>query len=332
MQWLQSMTPQRVSNAARLLASFYYSWCSGRLFHAGWPAAVTVEPTTACNLRCPQCPSGLRSFTRPTGRISLDLYRSVIDQTFPHAAYLTLYFQGEPMMHPYFVDLVDYARRKKLYTVTSTNGHFIDRPAADELVRSGLSRLIVSVDGVTQQAYEQYRVGGSLERVLQSIRYVSEAKRQQGRKYPIVVLQFLIGRHNEHQVDAMRFWAKQLPANHAVFKTMQLYDDQAADRFLPQQSAFARYRRTGNVLQPKHRMLNRCWRLWHSCVVTWDGKVVPCCFDKDARYVMGDLRQESLQKIWRGERYRAFRRRLFGQRDSIDICTNCSEGARVYFG
>lgn len=294
------------------------------------PVALTVEPTTACNLRCPQCPSGLRSFSRPVGRLQPDLFRSVIDQIERHTIYLTLYFQGEPLLHPLFVELVRYADKKGIFTATSTNGHFIDFATAEALVAARLGRLIVSVDGTTQEVYEKYRVGGTLEQVLKGISHLVRAKKQAKSLRPEVVIQFLVGKHNVHQMQDMKKVAAILGADRTMFKTMQVYDQQGAMEFLPEEIQYRRYQADPNGLKVNNLIKNRCWRMWHSCVVTWDGKVVPCCFDKDARYVMGDLNRNSLQQIWFGERYQQFRQKILNSRSAIDICSNCSEGARVW--
>lgn len=77
------------------------------------PVSISIEPTTACNLRCPECPSGLRSFTRPTGNIKFELFKRTIDQMHSHVMQLNFYFQGEPFIHPQFCDMVSYAHSKK---------------------------------------------------------------------------------------------------------------------------------------------------------------------------------------------------------------------------
>lgn len=65
-------------------------------------------------------------------------------------------------------------------------------------------------------------------------------------------------------------------------------------------------------------------------MVTWDGRVVPCCFDKDAHYVLGDLSKQSFHEVWNGESYNAFRATLLKSRSDIDMCRNCSEGSPVW--
>ena len=74
--------------------------------------------------------------------------------------YLTFYFQGEPYINPKFLEMVSYASKKKIFTSTSTNAHYLDSETARKTVESGLDKLIISIDGTSQDTYEAYRIGG----------------------------------------------------------------------------------------------------------------------------------------------------------------------------
>src|SRR6187402_3435821 len=163
---LSKLTPRRAWNASRVLSSYYLSKITGKAYQWGSPVSISFEPTTSCNLRCPECPSGLRSFTRPTGMLKKDFFRDTIDQLCRDLFYLVFYFQGEPYLNPDFLEMVKYAGNKGIYTATSTNAHYLNDAAAKRTVASGLDRLIISIDGTTQDVYKQYRVGGNLEKVL----------------------------------------------------------------------------------------------------------------------------------------------------------------------
>src|SRR4026209_591023 len=118
--WVGKQTPKRLHNAFQIWRSYQQSRASLIPIVKGLPVGISIEPTTSCNLRCPECPSGLRSFTRPTGMLSSTLFKSVIDQLAPTLSYLTFYFQGEPFLHPDFLEMVRYASEKGIYTATST--------------------------------------------------------------------------------------------------------------------------------------------------------------------------------------------------------------------
>jgi len=147
---LSKITPRRAWNAGKVLGSYYLSKWMHKPIQWGYPISVSFEPTTSCNLRCPECPSGLRSFTRPTGMLQKNFFRETIDQLSKELLYLVFYFQGEPYLNPEFLDMVKYAAHKGIYTATSTNAHYLDDKNARKTVDSGLDSLIISIDGTTQ--------------------------------------------------------------------------------------------------------------------------------------------------------------------------------------
>lgn len=317
---------RRLNNLVQIYGSYYYSRYSGKIVHRGNPFTYSVEPTTSCNLRCPECPSGLRIFTRPTGSISLELYRDIIDQTWKDLFYLILYFQGEPYLHPLFFKMVEYARQKKIYTATSTNAHFLTDNLARKTVECGLDRIIVSLDGTSQETYEKYRVGGSFEKVIDGVNQLVKWKKELKSKTPFIILQFIVFRTNEHQVDQVKELAKKLGVDKLELKSAQVYGYEEGNPFIPENEKFSRYKKTdGNRFKINNPLNNHCLRMWRGCVITWDGLVVPCCFDKDAEHRLGDLKKQSFDEVWKGETYEVFRRKLFTARKEIDICRNCTE-------
>src|SRR3954469_4546966 len=169
---LSKLTPSRAFNAAKVWSSYWTSRLSGSAAHHGLPISISIEPTTSCNLRCPECPSGLRSFTRPTGMLKEDLFRNLIDQLSDTLSYLTFYFQGEPYLNPKFLDMAEYASLRGIYTATSTNAHYLDDENAKRTIQSGLNRLIISIDGTSQDTYESYRVGGNLDKVIRGTKNI----------------------------------------------------------------------------------------------------------------------------------------------------------------
>jgi radical SAM protein with 4Fe4S-binding SPASM domain len=325
------LTLKRAANSAAVLSSYQFSRLSGKPSISGLPTAISIEPTTSCNLRCPECPSGLRSFTRDTGMLDQKLFHEVIDQLAPTLHYLTFYFQGEPYLNSKFLDMVDYASQKKIYTATSTNAHYLNDETARKTVESGLDRLIISIDGTTQKSYESYRIGGHLEKVIEGTKNIIAWKKKLRLKTPHIVFQFLVVKQNEHQIPDVYNLAKDLGVDQVVLKTAQIYDYKNGSDLIPSQGQYSRYKKKSDgTYEIKSQLLNHCWKMWHSCVVTWDGKIVPCCFDKDAHFVLGDLSKNSFREIWNGEKYNAFRATLLQSRSEIEICKNCTEGTKVW--
>ena len=142
----RKLTLRRAWNGLKVLASYQVSKWTGKSVQWGLPVSISFEPTTSCNLRCPECPSGLRAFSRPTGMLKKDFFRETIDQLHKELLYLIFYFQGEPYLNPDFLDIVKYASSRGIYTATSTNAHYLTEANARRTVESGLDRLIISID------------------------------------------------------------------------------------------------------------------------------------------------------------------------------------------
>ena len=328
---LSKLTARRALNGLKVLSSYYISKWTKKPVQWGYPVSISFEPTTSCNLRCPECPSGLRAFTRPTGMLKQDFFSETIDQLSKELLYLVFYFQGEPYLNPSFLDMVKYAARKKIYTATSTNAHYLNDENARRTVESGLDRLIISIDGTTQETYQQYRVGGQLNKVLEGAKNIVKWKKEMNSTTPFVIFQFLVVRHNEHQMEDVKKLAKEIGVDDVWFKTAQVYDyANDPNQLIPVNSKFSRYKKTTNGNEYKGKLANQCWRLWHDPVITWDGLVSPCCFDKDAQHRLGDLKTKTFREIWKNGEYAAFRRKILTGRKNIDICANCSEGTRVW--
>ena len=328
---LSKLSTQKVLNATQVLQSYYASLYTKKVIHKGFPISLAVEPTTSCNLRCPECPSGLRSFTRPTGMLQETLFKNIIDELYETLLYLTFYFQGEPYLHPKFTELIHYASSKNIYTSTSTNAHYLTEKNIQKTIESGLDRLIISIDGTTQETYQQYRIGGKLEKVLEGTRQFVAWKKKLRSKTPHLIFQFLVVKPNEHQIQEVYALAKKLGVDGVQLKTAQIYDFENGSPLLPTNPLYSRYELLSNGNYAiKNNLATSCWRMWHSCVITWDGAVVPCCFDKDATYKLGTLQETSFKAIWQGNLYQNFREQLLHARSQIEMCKNCTEGTKVF--
>jgi radical SAM protein with 4Fe4S-binding SPASM domain len=330
-QIMRTLTFRRLVNLIQLSLSFRLTKWKLSQTHHGQPFALSIEPTTACNLSCPACPSGLKSFSRPTGKIDLAFHETIIASLKKSVFYINYYFQGEPFLHPQFLTLIKTAKAANIYTATSTNGHFISDKNALAIVDSGLDRLIISIDGLTQETYASYRVDGELKKVISATKSLIEAKKQRGSATPYLIFQLLVLKTNEDQIDALNDLAKTLGVNEVRFKTAQFYAYENGNELMPSNEKYSRYikKRDGSY-RVKYYGGNHCWRMWSSSVITWDGKVVPCCFDKDAQHALGELKTEGFDAIWNGATYQQFRTAVLTNRNDIDICTNCSEGAKVW--
>ncbi|MFH0842943.1 MAG: radical SAM/SPASM domain-containing protein [Bacteroidota bacterium] len=309
-----------------LLAGYSYllSSMTGRPAAFGLPPAIGVELTNHCNLACPECTTGSGKMKRMKGFMDLSLFDKLISELKNSIYYVTLNFQGESTMHPKFFSFLIKSRRLK--TVLSTNGHFLTPEYAEKIVRSGLNKLIVSLDGMEQETYSEYRRGGDLKTVLEGIRNVHDANRRAGRPLRLEI-QFLVSRINEHQIESVKHFASEMKAAFRL-KSMQIINAGNMRKWIPSEQDHSRYEEEPGGYRIKNRFPDRCARLWLNPVVTWDGKVLPCCFDKDADHVLGDLYEDTFRDIWNGPKYTIFRKSLLAGRYMTDICRNCTSGMR----
>lgn len=329
---ISKLTLKRCINSFKVLSSYYISRIFKKPIAWGLPISISFEPTTSCNLRCPECPSGLRAFTRPTGMLEKNFFEKTIDEIHKELLYLIFYFQGEPYLNTDFLKMVAYAHKKKIYTATSTNAHYLTDEKAKQTVLSGLDRLIISIDGTTQDVYQQYRVGGNLDKVIEGTKNIVKWKKELKSKTPFIFFQFLVVKPNEHQIEEVKKLGKELGVDQVRFKTAQVYDfENDPHQLIPNIDKYSRYKKNkdGKVVS-KSGLGNYCWKLWHANVITFDGLVVPCCFDKDATHQLGNLKMQSFKDVWQNDNYKQFRSELMKSRKNIDICSNCSEGLKVW--
>ncbi len=328
---LRKITLRKVWNYHKLLYSYFWSKWRKKPYVWANPFSISIEPTTSCNLRCPECPSGLRAFTRDTGMLDKEFFTRTIDELSPDLLYLIFYFQGEPYLNTKFLDMVAYASKKGIYTATSTNAHYLTDANCEKTIRSGLSRMIISIDGTTQETYESYRIGGNLEKVLEGAKRIVKWKKELKSRTPHLIFQFLVVRPNEHQIDEVYRLAEEIGIDEVRLKTAQVYEYENGNELIPLQEQYSRYKKNSDgTYSIKNKMVNSCWRMWQGCVITWDGIVVPCCFDKDATHRLGNLKEQKFAQLWKGEGYQQFRRSLLKSRSEIDICKNCTEGTKVW--
>jgi radical SAM protein with 4Fe4S-binding SPASM domain len=258
-------------------------------------------------------------------------FESTIQQVKKNLHSLTFYFQGEPYLNPEFLEMVKTANKHRIYTITSTNAHYLNSENARRTVESRLDKLIISIDGTTQETYEKYRIGGSLEKVMNGTKEILKQKKLMKSSKPHVVWQFVVFKANEHQIEEVKKLGKELGVDEVKIKTAQIYDFENGHELIPVNERYARYRKNdAGIFEIKNKLLNQCWRMWQGCVITWDGKIVPCCFDKDAKHKIGNLQTESFEQIWFSPAYNSFRASILKGRSQIEICNNCTEGTKVW--
>jgi len=331
-QVLKSASVKRIVNSGLALSSLGLSRLWRRSIVWGVPFVVTVEPTALCNLQCPQCLTGMGKVKRKRNSFGLAAFQNLIEQLGDRIWYLLLFNQGEPFLSEHLIEFIRIAKQKKIYVTTSTNGHFLtDEQLVTNLVNSGLDTIIISLDGADPETYLKYRYQGDFQKVITGIKNLVEIRDRLRSRSPRVFIQCLVTRYNENQLPKIKELADSLGADRLLLKTLQLESRQNGEDFLPNNVKWRRYQIGKGIIKIKKPGAGGCSRLWYSTVILSDGRVVPCCFDKNGVYAFGVLGPETdIEKIWKSDPYHDFRTKILRQQQAIPICQNCTRNQTVY--
>jgi len=311
---------------------------------AGLPYIVLLDPTNVCNLKCPVCPTPQGNLLHSSGRVSVENFEAFVDRIAAHTYRLILYNWGEPFLHRQIIRMLAYADKKKISTSISSNLNLLPREGAEALVLSGLDDLIVSCDGLSQETYQRYRVGGELDKLVGNMDAISQAKKRLGRTNPNIEFQFLVFRHNEHEVDRVQAFARQhganivrlakpsvdfaipdiRPAENPTYARAEYHDLETAVPIVVQEasnSACTQGSADSASLAPID-----CYWPWRCLTVNWNGEVDPCCYNNRLGS-FGNIFNQPLIELINNEKYVYSRRRITSKvsaagHDDV-ICKTC---------
>jgi MoaA/NifB/PqqE/SkfB family radical SAM enzyme len=288
------------------------------------PFAVSIEPHKGCNLQCTGCELGTNVLSRSNGSMSIYDFKKVLQQLPKTVFHINLHFQGEPLLNKSLPDMISLAVKKKFFISFSTNALLLTKERIDMILNSGLQHLIVSVDGYNQTSYEQYRKGGNFQDLQKNIQCLVQRRNELNKKYPLIELQTIVFSFNELHLDDIKKFANKIGVDALTFKTAYAIDLKQAPDYLPMNKKFLRYNSLSDgSLQIKSKTTNRCYRFYTNPVITHDLNVLPCCFDKNAVFCMGNLNNQSFLEILSGEQYSKFEKILLENKYSVKMCCNC---------
>ena len=300
------------------------------------PLKLTFDPTNYCQLRCPLCPTGARVQDRDRGRAQLHVFEHLMDEVGDYVFLIDFFNWGEPLLNERAEELVSMASRRRILTFLSSN---LSIPMTDErvgrLVDSGLSQLIVSLDGATAETYGTYRRMGRFDLVIENMKRVLAARRERGVTYPRVNWQFLVFRFNEHEIGTVRRMAEDMGVDSVTFRAPFLdegrvplseKDRSAVASWAPTLVEFNRY----DESSPAHTVVPprpRCGWHYMSSAINWDGTVAPCCTVFEKRDDFGKLSGAGgdYMSVVNNDSYRAVRDSFAGRESKADglVCLKC---------
>lgn len=275
------------------------------------PYYYIIDVCNVCNLRCPLCPTGNMKIARKQGMLSLEQYKELFDQIKEYALVVSLYNHGEPLLNPDVFSIIEHTHRNRVGTNISSNFNWPQPVDISDFIRSGLDYVTVSLDGVTQDAYQQYRVRGNVAEVFENLRRLISAKKALGSKTPFVEWQFIVFKHNEHEMDMARKLASEIGVNLLRFVSPgvppeDMHNAQLQEKWMPENPLY--WERNPKLVEEHGYLFDRpCFYLYRSMFIYPGGGVTPCCFAHDDQQDFGNLYNNPLSEIWNNKKYRSAR-------------------------
>lgn len=279
------------------------------------PYLINSEPTNKCMLHCPFCPTG-KSNSRKNGYANLQIFDNIFNEIAAYTYIITFHGWGEPLLHKDLPRFIDLAHRHRICTVVTSNGILLDKGTAEKFISSKLDVLYISIDGVSEDTYRKYRVGGNLKKVFCNIENLVALKKAKNSSIPFIEWQFIVFRHNQNEIKKAKDLAKKLGVDSIVF--LPAYTEDPA--YEPSDPKF-RLPQFSPLTKPSD-----CKHLWSTLSLHWDGTVVPCCNDYTGNTAYGNAKQFSMKQIWNNTKFKASRSMVKSgfadERDHIP-CTTC---------
>ncbi len=307
-----------------LLAEMAVRWKPSR--PPGSPTHVQIETSTKCNQRCQYCPVGQET-AESTGHLDMETFRRFTDSLGDKPLMFQLWGWGEPFLNRSIYDMIRYARSREIRTVSSTNGEIFARmDNAENLVASGLDLLIVSMSGISQETYGEFRPGSQVKRVFDGVRNIVTAKQLQGKQTPLISLTFVVSESNEHEIPQLQEKAKELGVDALTIKKLNPTSTNSekwqGDQHIARNPDLVRLKyEDGRRVRVKH---NPCKALWQRTTLRWDGRINACAYDFHGKQTLGHLRQDDFVQIWSGPAYEKMRKQFREDWNQISICRNCT--------
>ncbi len=290
------------------------------------PTGLMLEPSDVCNLHCTGCWTNDSRHENRSRYLSIVHFDKIMKDLGDYLNIIWLWGWGEPFLNKNIYSMICKAREKNIVVISSTNGNVDwDKREAEELVWSGLSQLIFAVDGLDQGTHSKYRIGGNLQKILENILTLTEAKKRMASSLPLINMRMLVMAHNEHQTDDFLNLGKSLGVDIVSYKSLCDYRKGDLNADFPQKEKYLRYDLETLRNPAVDKESDYCYRPWRRLEIFADGAVTPCEFDMEREYLLGNLddRDVSLTAMWNNDIMKEFRRQFITDIDKISFCNFC---------
>lgn len=293
-----------------------------------YPPQLVIDITNICNLACPLCPTGIGLVNRRKGIMDVEFFAKLLDFVKTKSLAVHLYNWGEPLLVKSFVEYCRIAKSRGFVVSTSSNLSLRLSPAmVTDIIRSGLDRLIVSFDGLSEKNYLKYRIKGNYELVMQNLKLLIDSRKSLRTAYPLIVLQLVRHRGNDEDGRLLGRFARKIGAD--SFQVVDALlpfgagdDRREIDRWV-----------TSDRLHPKadkfdireYELGKPCAHLWRYPVINHDGAIAPCCYVFDARDDFATISNRDFISAWNSPKYIVARNLFAEKHDSSPLpCHSCT--------
>lgn len=296
---------------------FWFVYKFTPIYMLPFPSSVCIEASTRCNLKCPHCPTGQGQKTLSKGFLKFEDFKSFVDKYDCFIERIQLSNYGEIFLNGDIFEIIKYAEDKGIKTSADSNLNYFNEAMAEDLIKAGMTTLTVSIDGMTNESYSQYRINGNFDKVITNIENINKFKKKYNSKKPELIWQFIIFDHNKHEIHKAEEMAKKLNMLFCVKQDWGPYFPQNAD-------AYKKSCETN---------VDFCYSLWHSPVINYNGNMLGCCTLFDERYHLGNVFKEGFANVYNGNRMRTARKMVLGKTKKIDnsiYCSQCAHNKNLY--
>jgi radical SAM protein with 4Fe4S-binding SPASM domain len=260
------------------------------------PLHLDIEPTNACNLKCPMCPRTVlindvnKSKDFKVGSMSFETYKKIIDEASEIGVYsVKLNWLGEPLIHPDIVNMVRYAKKKGIIDVMlNTNAVLLNEELSRNLIEAGLDKIFFSFDSPFKEKYEKIRIGAKFENTLNNIKSLVDIRNNMGKTSPLTRVSMVLMDSNRNEYN----------------KFVELFKN------IVDVVAYVEYREpTANAkYKIDYEKKFACSQLWQRMFIAWNGDVIPCCVDSEKEMIINNIHKDSIKNIWNSNKYNNLRK------------------------
>ena len=261
------------------------------------------------------CPTGAGKVHVERGYMEPDLFKKIVNEVHPHTSSIILAMGGESLLHPDLFEMIEYAETHGIKVSLNTNATLLDEGTMESLFRSGLSYISFAFDGFNKTGYEKVRRGADFETTLDNMINFLLLKKERRLKKPYTVLSMLEMNDADTDQNEISTFLKQFKGlvNDIHIREVSSWGSVFKD------SDDLKFRKHKGKIVP-------CGRLWNTLAVTWNGDVVPCSYNLNHEYIMGNVYKTPLRKIWNSEKLSELRKAMLNGRylELSPLCENCT--------